>query len=73
LQRAQAIKDILTTRFAIDATRISAVGYGFERVLLEGDDETINARNRRIVAETRTEVQRKDMKWTIYSVDQPVE
>ena len=73
LQRAKAIKDILTTRFAIDAARISPVGYGFERVLLEGDDETINARNRRIVAETSTAVRLKNMKWTIYSVDDPVE
>lgn len=73
LQRAQAIKDILITSFAIDAARITAVGYGFERLLLEGDDEYINARNRRIVAETRTEVQRKEMKWTIYSVDESAE
>lgn len=71
-QRAEAIKNILVTRFAIEQSRIKTIGYGFERLLLEGDDDYINARNRRIVAETITEVQLKDLKWTIYSVDDPV-
>lgn len=71
--RAEAIKDILVNDLAIDADRIMAVGYGFERLLLEGDDEYIHARNRRIVAEITSERAIKDMKWTIYSVDQPGE
>lgn len=72
LQRAKAIKNILVTRFAIEQSRITTIGYGFQRLLLEGDDDYINARNRRIVAEMVTDVQLKDLKWTIYSVDDPV-
>jgi len=70
-KRAQAVKDILVNKFAIDESRITAIGYGFEKLLLEGDDEYIHARNRRIVAEISSEESLTDMKWTIYSVDQP--
>lgn len=71
--RAQAIKDILIERFNIEGKRIIAVGYGFEKLLLEGDDEYIHARNRRIVAEISNDISSTDMKWTIYSVDDEVE
>lgn len=71
--RAEAIKDILTKKFNIEAERIEAVGYGFENLLLEGDDEYIHARNRRIVAEISSDISLIDMKWTIYSVDDQVE
>lgn len=73
LRRAEAIKSILVNKYQIDAQRITAVGYGFERLLLEGDDEYIHARNRRIVAEIEIERSVVDMKWTIYSVDDPIE
>ncbi|HEY5716692.1 MAG TPA: OmpA family protein [Psychromonas sp.] len=73
LQRAEAIKDILVTRFAIDKTRITTIGYGFEQLLLEGDDEYVHARNRRIVAELSRKIHNKEMKWTIYSVDDPAQ
>lgn len=69
--RAQAIRHLLITKFNIAEDRIDAVGYGFEHLLLEGDDEYIHARNRRIVAEISSEHVIKDMKWTIYSVDEP--
>jgi outer membrane protein OmpA-like peptidoglycan-associated protein len=71
--RAQAVKDILVNEFAIDKARVTAVGYGFARVLSEGDNEDIHARNRRVVAEINIEKQIKNMKWTIYSVDQPAD
>lgn len=71
--RAEAIKLILISEFGISAERINAVGYGFERLLLEGNDEYIHARNRRIVAELSTEKKYVDMKWDIYSVDNEME
>lgn len=71
--RAQAIKNILVHQFNVEEERITAIGYGFERLLLEGDDEYIHARNRRIVAEISSDVSLQDMKWTIYSVDDEVE
>lgn len=67
--RAQAIMDILIAKFDIDESRITAIGYGFEKLLEEGDDESVHARNRRIVAEMSSDKSMKEMKWTIYSVD----
>ncbi len=71
--RAQAIKDILVNRFEIEKTRLTAIGYGFSRLLLEGNDEYIHARNRRIVVEISSEKSISDQKWHIYSVDQRAE
>jgi OOP family OmpA-OmpF porin len=71
--RAQAIKNILVNTFDIDQARITAIGYGFNKLILEGDDEESHARNRRIVAELSSYKSLTDMKWTIYSVDQAVE
>ena len=71
--RALAVKNILETKFGIDKSRVKAIGYGFDRLLQKGNSEAINARNRRIVAEITAEKEIKDLKWTIYSVDDPVE
>lgn len=68
-KRAIAIKDILVEQFHISTDRISTKGFGFEKLLLEGDDEYIHEQNRRIVAEISSDVSFADMKWTIYSVD----
>lgn len=70
LNRANAIKEILVSEFNIDEVRINTVGLGFSQLLLEGDDEYVHARNRRIVAEISSEERIVDQKWTIYSVDQ---
>jgi OOP family OmpA-OmpF porin len=68
--RAQAIKNVLVNKFTIDKSRITSIGYGSDKLLLKGDNEYIHARNRRIVAELSSEKSLKDMKWTIYSVDE---
>ena len=71
--RAEAIKVILVSEFGIDESRITAIGFGFSQLLLEGNDEYIHARNRRIVAEISSEERITDQKWTIYSVDKRAE
>lgn len=71
--RAQAIKNILVQQFDIASDRVTTVGYGFEKLLLEGDDEYIHEKNRRIVAEISSDRKITDMKWTIYSVDNETE
>jgi outer membrane protein OmpA-like peptidoglycan-associated protein len=71
--RADAVRDILVNKFSIDKSRIITIGYGFDKLLEEGDTPSIHARNRRIVAELSREEQTEEFKWTIYSVDQPVE
>ncbi|AGH80837.1 OmpA/MotB domain-containing protein [Psychromonas sp. CNPT3] len=72
-QRADMIKKILIEEYQVEASRITAIGYGFDQLLLEGDDEYVHARNRRIVAEISSEKHISDMKWTIYTVDQSIE
>ncbi|PKI17599.1 OmpA family protein [Colwellia sp. 12G3] len=71
--RAEAIKEILIQQFNIASDRVTTVGYGFEKLLLEGNDEYIHEKNRRIVAEISSDKEIIDMKWTIYSVDNEVE
>jgi outer membrane protein OmpA-like peptidoglycan-associated protein len=71
LRRAEAIKYILVNNYNIDAKRVKSIGYGSERLLLKGNDEYSHAKNRRIVVEIVGERKSTDMKWTIYSVDQP--
>ena len=71
--RARSIKNILIQRFDIASSRITTVGYGFEQILFEGDDEYSHEKNRRIVAEISSDKSLTDMKWTIYSVDSEVE
>ncbi|WP_076419685.1 OmpA family protein [Colwellia sp. UCD-KL20] len=48
--RANAVVDILTNKYGIDADRLSAVGYGEERLLNKATTRAANAENRRIVA-----------------------
>jgi outer membrane protein OmpA-like peptidoglycan-associated protein len=68
-ERAQAVMNILVNNFGIATSRVSAVGYGFERILDDGNTKNAHAKNRRIVAELTSESTTKDMKWNIYSVD----
>jgi len=69
-ERADAIKTLLVNKYGLDESRIKSIGYGSEKLLLEGSDEYIHAKNRRIVAEIVSEQKITDMKWTIYSVDE---
>lgn len=68
-RRAQAVMDLLVNRFGVSTSRVSSIGYGFERLLDEGNSKSAHKRNRRIVAELSGENLTQDMKWTIYSVD----
>jgi OOP family OmpA-OmpF porin len=49
-QRADAIVDVLVKQFSIAGKRLSAVGYGEDRLLDLGNDNEIHAKNRRIEA-----------------------
>lgn len=71
--RALAIKALLTKQYNIAEERVNTVGYGFEKLLLEGNDEFSHEKNRRIVAEISSDVNFSEMKWTIYSVDNELE
>tara|TARA_R110001583_G_scaffold1612_1_gene12647 strand:+ start:8627 stop:9241 length:615 start_codon:yes stop_codon:yes gene_type:complete len=71
--RALAIKDILIEKFNISENRITAIGYGFTKLLDEGNTDAAHAKNRRIVAEISSDKSLTDMKWNIYSVDKEEE
>jgi len=70
LSRAEAVKSILVRQYGIDSSRVNALGFGFDQLLFEGNDDYVNAQNRRIVAEIVGGQEIVDMKWNIYSVDQ---
>jgi OOP family OmpA-OmpF porin len=68
--RAQSIKNILVNTYDIEQSRITAIGYSSNKLIVEGDDEESHARNRRIIAVLSNHKSATHMKWTIYSVDQ---
>ena len=49
-ERADAIVEMLVDTYKIDASRLSAVGYGEERLLTDGNSKAAHAKNRRIEA-----------------------
>jgi OOP family OmpA-OmpF porin len=69
-ERAKAVVSILINDFGISQQRLSAIGYGFERLAVAGDTEEAHAANRRILAQSNLTTYKDDMKWTIYTVDQ---
>ena len=68
--RAKAVVSVLVNDFNIAAERVSAIGYGFERLADFDDSEVAHATNRRIMVELSETVSVDDMSWTIYTVDQ---
>jgi len=68
--RAQAVALVLENDFTINKNRISSVGYGFEKLAVNGDTEEAHAANRRIIAEISYTDSIDELKWTIYTVDQ---
>ncbi len=49
-RRADAVKDLLVTRFGIDGSRLSSVGYGESKPIASNDTVDGRAQNRRVVA-----------------------
>lgn len=67
--RADAVVAVLSERFSIDSSRLSAIGYGSSRPLVMEYSPEAEIRNRRVVAEVSGGDSAADLKWTIYSVD----
>lgn len=67
--RANAVASALKNQYGIAAYRVSAVGYGFEKLLDTNDTPQAHSKNRRIVAALSGTEQSTDMKWTIYTAD----
>lgn len=67
--RAQAVELMLINDFNINKSRVSSIGYGFERLEVEGESEQAHAANRRIMVESAHTEKFDKLKWTIYTVD----
>lgn len=55
-RRADAVKAALVTRYGIDASRLTAIGYGEERPIATNDTREGRKQNRRVVAVLKAEV-----------------
>lgn len=54
-RRADAIVDMLVTKYNISTSRLTAIGYGEEQLLNVFDDENAHKQNRRIMAKVKVE------------------
>ncbi len=66
--RAEAVVNMLTETFSVDANRLKAVGYGYSRPIDDSESELAAERNRRVIAAVSGTDKTIDMKWDIYSV-----
>jgi len=67
--RANAVANALKNQYNIAPSRVSAIGYGFNKLLDESDTPQAHAKNRRIIAALTGTEQSTTMKWTIYTAD----
>lgn len=70
--RAEAVTAALSEQYGIDRTRLTAIGYSYDRPVDPTDTPLAHARNRRVIAEITGEDTSADMKWNIYTVDDQV-
>lgn len=61
-KRANAIESILVNKFAIDASRLSAKGFGETQLISDGSTRAEHRLNRRVIAKVETTVKEKVMK-----------
>lgn len=66
--RAKAVALVLANDFNIATERVSSIGYGFDKLVEEGETPEAHAINRRIMVELTHTQYIDDMKWTIYTV-----
>lgn len=65
--RANAVANVLKTKYGIAPFRVAAIGYGFDFLLNKNDTPQAHSENRRIVAALSGTEQSTAMKWTIYT------
>ncbi|WP_394391165.1 OmpA family protein [Shewanella woodyi] len=70
--RANAVTTALSERFGIEPSRLTAIGYSFDRPIDLSETAMAQTRNRRVIAEVTGEDTTADMKWNIYTVDDEV-
>lgn len=70
--RANAVTAVLAENFGIEADRLNAIGYSYDRPVDPTHTKMAHTRNRRVIAEVTGEDTTADMKWHIYTVDEIV-
>ncbi|GIU49018.1 MULTISPECIES: OmpA family protein [Shewanella] len=68
--RADNVVKVLSDTFGIDSSRLTAIGYSFDRPIDTSNTTAANELNRRVIAEVTGDDTKADMKWHIYTVDQ---
>ncbi|MCH1926798.1 OmpA family protein [Shewanella sp. C32] len=68
--RANAVTDVLNQQFGIETSRLTAIGYSYDRPVDTSGTDEAQMRNRRVIAEVTGEDTMADMKWNIYTVDE---
>ncbi len=72
-KRAKAVIEVLENTFGIDASRLDAIGYSFDRPIDNSGTPEAERRNRRVIAEVATDDTIPAMRWNIYTVDEKME
>lgn len=70
-KRAAAVSSLLSTKYDINPTRLSSVGYGYDHPI--NPDHPAAAENRRVMIDISNNQKITDMDWHIYSVDEAAE
>jgi OOP family OmpA-OmpF porin len=69
-QRAKAVIKVLENTFSIDPSRLTAMGYSFDRPIDNSDTLEAEERNRRVIAAVSADDTIPQMRWHIYTVDE---
>ncbi|GGI92754.1 OmpA family protein [Shewanella gelidii] len=70
--RAKAVISVLSEKFGIAESRLTAMGFGYDKPVDPTHTEEAHKRNRRVIAAVSGEDTTPDMKWHIYTVDDEV-
>ncbi|QDE29855.1 OmpA family protein [Shewanella polaris] len=68
-KRAKAVVEVLENTFGIDPSRLTAIGYSFNRPIDNSGTPEAEERNRRVIAAVTADDTVPEMKWNIYTVD----
>ena len=71
--RAKAVTDVLKTTYGINPSRLTAIGYSFDRPIDNSGTPVAEERNRRVIAEVTADDTLPAMRWNIYTVDEEVD
>lgn len=66
-RRAESVMSVLVNDFEIDPKRLEAIGYGYNKPLVDEKTEAANKLNRRVFAKFNINKATSNLKWHIYT------